>query len=200
MAQKAGLPLLFVSVAASLVVAGCGGGGSHTPVTLTQTAGATGVKGSTSVTGPTGSVGATGSTSAIGPVAESKNQLMNRALAVGGPIYWIGPKKGFHYEFQRLTNHNIYVRYLPKGVEAGGKPGKLLIVATYPMTNAYARLQKGGASGVVAGKNGSIVWVRTGDPNSVYVAWPHVPYEIEVYDPSPSEAARVAKSGQIQFC
>jgi hypothetical protein len=122
---------------------------------------------------------------------------MARASAVGQPFYWAGPKKGFHYEFQRLSNDNIYVRYLPKGVPAKGKPGKLLIIATYPMSHAYTRLIKGAGGRGVAGPHGSFVWVRTGAPQSVYVTWPHVPYEVEVYNPNPRKSARIAESGEV---
>jgi hypothetical protein len=112
-------------------------------------------------------------------------------------MYWIGPKKGFHYEFTRTTKNLIYVRYLPKGVKAGKKPAQLLIVGTYPMDHAYARLKRGAKGRVVAGKNGSIVWVRTDDPKSVYIAWPHIPYEVEIYYPNASKAAKIAESGQV---
>ena len=133
---------------------------------------------------------------AVAPVKQNESQLVARA-AVSKPFYWIGPKRGFHYEFQRLTNGNIYVRYLPKGVDAGGKPGKLLIIATYPFPNAYTRLKKGAGGRGVAGPHGSFVWVRTGDPKSVYVTWPHVPYEVEVYYPNPSKSATIAESGNV---
>lgn len=138
-------------------------------------------------------------TTGIGPVAQSARQLSNQASAIfPGRFYWAGPKKNYHYEFQRLAkNGNMYVRYLPKGVPAGGKPGQLLIVATYPFPGAYGRLKKGAKGRVVAGKNGSIIWVKTNDPKNVYIAWKHVPYEVEIYDPNPRRAANIAESGQV---
>ena len=72
-----------------------------------------------------------------------------------------------------------------------------MIVATYPFPNAYARLKKGAKGRVVAGKNGSIVWVRTKNPQSVYIAWKRVGYEVEVYSPNASKAAKIAESGQV---
>jgi hypothetical protein len=134
----------------------------------------------------------------IGPISQSARQLSSRALAVGQPFYWAGPKKNYHYEFQRLAkNGNIYVRYLPKGVPARGKPGELTIIATYPMVNAYGRLKRGAKGRVVTGKRGSIVWVQTNDPKSVYIAWKGVPYEVEVYNPNPRKAARIAEDGSV---
>jgi hypothetical protein len=134
---------------------------------------------------------------AIAPISQSARELSNRALTLGQPLYWIGAKKNYHYEFSRTTKGFLYVRYLPKGVKATEKPGKLLIIATYPMTDAYNRLKRGAKGRVVAGKHGSIVWVRTDNPKSVYIAWPHVGYEVEVYSPNASKAARIAESGQV---
>jgi hypothetical protein len=134
----------------------------------------------------------------IAPVSQSQRQLASRALAVGQPFYWMGPKKGYHYEFTRLAkNGNIYIRYLPKGVKAGGRPGQLTIIATYPMINAYGRLKKGAKGRVADGKNGSIVWVKTGDPKNVYIAWKRVPYEVEVYNPDARKAAKIAEDGSV---
>ncbi len=133
----------------------------------------------------------------IGPLSQSARELSNRALTLAQPIYWIGAKPGFHYEFQRNTKGYVFIRYLPKGVGVGGMPGKLLIVATYPMTNAYGRLKKGANGRVVSGKHGSIVWVSTNHPQSAYIAWPHVPYEVEVHSLNASKAARIAESGQV---
>jgi hypothetical protein len=35
-------------------------------------------------------------------------------------------------------------------------------------------------------------------PNSVFVAYPGKNFEIEIYDPSPSKALRLAVSGQLK--
>jgi hypothetical protein len=134
---------------------------------------------------------------AIPPVSQSARELSNRALTLAQPLYWIGAKPGYHYEFSRNIKGYLYVRYLPKGVKAGEKPGKLLIVATYPLQHAYKLLKKGAHGRVVSGKRGSIVWVRTNGPQSVYIAWPKVPYEVEVYSPNASKAAKIAESGQV---
>jgi hypothetical protein len=113
------------------------------------------------------------------------------------PIYWAGPRKGLHYEFWRLTNGNIYVRYLPRGVKPGARSGKYLIVGTYHMTNAFKKLKKFCGSSALAGPHGSVYCALPGDPKSVYVAFPNVNYEIEVYDPSPKVARAIAASGRV---
>jgi hypothetical protein len=80
-----------------------------------------------------------------------------------------------------------------------GAPGKnYLIIGTYPLPHAYKSLKKLAKGKGVKGPNGSFIWQRTGAPNSVYVVWPKVPYEIEVYDPHPSKSASIAESGQVK--
>jgi hypothetical protein len=138
-------------------------------------------------------------TTAIGPIPQSKSQLTNRALGAGQPIYWIGAKKGYHYEFQRLAkNGNIYIRYLPKGVHVGQRPGKLIIVATYPWQHAYKALKKAGQGTGTAGKNGAwIIPSRPGDKKAVLMAYPGGSYEIEVYSPKAGQARDIAASGKV---
>ena len=133
---------------------------------------------------------------AVAPISLTASQLKARATG-STPFYWIGPKKGYHYEYQRLSNGNIYVRYLPKGVPVRGMPGKVPIIVTFPFPHAYTRLKAGAHGGGVAGPNGSFVWVGADYPKAAYVTWPHVPYEVEVYSPNARKAARIAKSGNV---
>ena len=65
----------------------------------------------------------------------------------------------------------------------------------YQALKDYAKSAKGK---VVAGPNGSIFVVDPTSPKSVYVAWPKVDYEIEVYDPKPKVARAIAASGEVQ--
>ncbi len=131
------------------------------------------------------------------PVVASAKDLKATSKLLRQPIYWAGPRKGFHYELTRSANGWTFVRYLPHGVKAGGAPGKHLIVATYPYRGAYAGLKKYANGKAVAGPNGSIYFVLPGKPTSVYVAFPKVNYEIEVYDPSPAVARSIAATGQV---
>lgn len=136
-------------------------------------------------------------TTQIGPKAETKTQLMAQATVLGQPVYWAGPMRGFHYEFWRLTNDHIFVRYLPQRVKAGASGAHYLIIGTYPYANAYSRLKELAKGRGVNGPRGSFVFVRPNFPKSVLIAWPHVDFEVEVYDPHPAKAAAVAESGQV---
>jgi hypothetical protein len=133
-----------------------------------------------------------------GPVLLSSAQLKAASRILHKPIYWAGPQTGKHYEFTRTGQGYLYVRYLPHGVQAGDTGTKFLIVATYPFPGAYAAVKKYAHGKAVAGPNGSIYYVRPDDPKSVLVAFPNVPDEIEVYDPSPAVARMIAATGLVK--
>lgn len=135
----------------------------------------------------------------LGPVLASATELNAVSKALRQPIYWAGRQKGFHYEFTRLTNGNAYVRYLPHGTHPGDRPGKCLIVATYPLDHAFKKLKKfGGRGKAVAGPHGSIYLVDPNSRKSVFVAFPQVNFEIEIYDPSPKVARSIAADGLVR--
>jgi hypothetical protein len=131
------------------------------------------------------------------PVLISASEIKAASKLLRQPIYWDGPRKGFHYEFTRTTTGYSYVRYLPRGVHAGDPRAKFLIVATYPYRGAYAALKKYAHGKFGSGADGSIYFVHPGYPKSVYIAWPKVNFEIEVYDPKPAVAKSIAASGSV---
>jgi hypothetical protein len=135
----------------------------------------------------------------VEPVALSASGLGTLARASGQPIYWAGPRKGYLYELTRTANRNVYVRYLPPGVNAGDKRTNYLIVATYPFPGAFEALQKVAGSGGVQIPGGGLALVDQKDPKSVHVAFPNVDYQVEVFDPSPARALAVATSGQVRL-
>jgi hypothetical protein len=210
MERKPSLALFILCLAIVLVLAACGGGRSPTAgagaTGATGTSfhrGATGIEGTTGATGakgPTRSQGATGASraTAVGPLLQSQTQLMARASAIGQPVYWAGPADGDNYEFTRTPNGHVYVRYLPDGVAAGAKGAQYMIVATYSWGKAYEALQKQAKGAELKGPGGSIMWVRAADPRSVLIAWPNVPYEVEIYDPHPAVALATARSGRVR--
>lgn len=135
----------------------------------------------------------------IGPIALSASGLRSYAADLNQVIYWVGPRKGDRYEFTRTTNNYVYVRYLPRRVQAGTHERKYLFVATYPLAKALASLKASDHGRVlkVAGSKGAIAAVERGTPTNVRVAYPGVAFEIEVYDPNAREARAVAASGAL---
>ena len=133
--------------------------------------------------------------------AASVQKLEAIAAAVGHPIYWAGAKSAMTYELTRTTDGRIYIRYLPIGVKIGDQHANYLIVATYPVRNAYRAVQTAakekGAETFGIAKGGKAL-LNTSAPTNVYVAYPHSDYQIEVFDPHPGRARSLVSSGKIR--
>lgn len=133
-------------------------------------------------------------TASSGAQAVTPQQLAQLAVTVHHPIFWLGPKDGFTYELTKLANGNIYVRYLPAGVQVGAdKP--YLTVATYPFPGASAAMQKqASGTGAVTTRlpHHGLAVLDAQYPQSTHAAYRNVNYEIEVYDPTPRAAFQLA--------
>jgi hypothetical protein len=115
------------------------------------------------------------------------------------PLFWAGTQAGSRYELTQTPSGQIFIRYLPQGTRVGSdKP--FLTVGTYPMANAFTvtRRLAGEKSSVrfEVGQGGIGFYDRTESTN-VYLAFPGSGYQIEIYDPSPSKAQQLARSGLI---
>ena len=125
--------------------------------------------------------------------------LKAKARASGHPVYWAGPRRGVSYELTEASDGRIYVRYLPRGQRAGSnKP--FLTIGTYPVRSAFAvarglARQSGSVSVPVGG--GGVAFYSRSRTTSVYVAFPKVDYQIEVYDPSAGRARQLVGSGLV---
>jgi hypothetical protein len=131
--------------------------------------------------------------------AITPKNLGRLAISIKQPIFWLGRKAGYTYEVTRGRRGKIYVRYLPAGVAVGsGKP--YLTVATYPFPGAYAALEKqAAAKGAVTGKlaDRGIALLDNSYPESVHVAYPNVPYQVEVYDPTSFRSMQLVSAGGL---
>jgi hypothetical protein len=132
--------------------------------------------------------------------AASLASLRALARASGHPIYWAGPQANVKYELTQVTDGRIYIRYLPKGVPIRTKH-LYPIVATYPVPNAYKAVRtaakESGAVTFRTPRGGLAVYNRSAGTN-VYLAYPGSKYQIEVFDPNPSEARRLVRSGTVR--
>jgi hypothetical protein len=136
--------------------------------------------------------------SPTGPRAATVAGLERLAGTIGHPIYWAGPRKGYTYELTRRSDGTVFVRYLPAGVRLGDPRGDFLIIATYPFPNALAALRRVANGKGIELPGGGLALVHEGYEKSVHLAYPGVDYQVEVYDPSPRIARRVAVSGQVK--
>ena len=141
-----------------------------------------------------------GRTAAQGALAVSPAGLSALAATLGHPIYWLGRKPGVTYELTRTDADAVFVRYLPSGV-APGANRPYLTVATYPVPRAFAALRRTAArnpTGTIRLSGGGLAVVDAGYPKSIHVAYPGVPYQVEVFDPSPARARAIVSSGDVR--
>jgi hypothetical protein len=130
----------------------------------------------------------------------SLSGLKTLAEAVPSPIYWVGPQAGHRYELSKTDNDRVWIRYLPEGV-AVGSDTPYLTVGTYPMQNAFAvtsQLARQSGSVKIPIADGGVALYDTTSPTSVYLAYPGVDEQVEVYDPSAGRAQGIVASGQVR--
>jgi len=152
--------------------------------------------GPTGAQGPTGHFGPTGAVAPIRPMFLTAAGLEAVSDHLAMPIYWAGPRGGHRYELLRNRFDDVYVRYLP---EANDRQGEFPIVATYPVYRAFDVLKKQADGKEIAGPEGSIILEGKSPATSVYLAFPNVDYEIEIYDRSPAVARAIAESGGVHL-
>jgi hypothetical protein len=138
-----------------------------------------------------------------GGVCLSEDEL--RTLITNNQIvaYWTGPIKDATYSINTTTPGQVFVRYIPKGMECGDTEPKYRVIATYNEVNAFDSTQQAGnqAEGVsLANTDGSIVYFSKNAPNNVYLAYPGIDYQIEIYDPDAKTAVTLATTNnQVQL-
>jgi hypothetical protein len=116
------------------------------------------------------------------------------------PVFWAGRRPGMRYELSQTPSGRIYIRYLPRGVEAGDPQARYLTVGTYPVKDAIAATRRSGdAKGAVVSElaGGAVAVYNENSATSVFVAFPGIPRQIEVFDPSPEVARKLVDSGRI---
>jgi hypothetical protein len=125
--------------------------------------------------------------------------LASFARSSKSPVYWAGPRSGVEYELTTTPQGEVFVRYLPAGTKAGAKV-TALTVASYPTADAFSRTKAiaAAASSVqVPVTGGGIAFYSKKAPTSVYVAYPSSKMQIEVFDPSSSQARQLVTAGKI---
>jgi hypothetical protein len=147
-------------------------------------------------------VGGDSSDDSSGGAAEIVTVDSLREAAEDGatPIYWAGPQGGGELELSRPDASRTYVRYLTGGAKAGDPTSDFLTVATYAHDEPVAALRRQGREpgGVLASApGGATVYFSRNQPRSVYLAYPGVDVQIEVYDPDFKHALELVNSGQI---
>jgi hypothetical protein len=134
------------------------------------------------------------------PAGVSESQLKALASQSSHPIYWAGSKPGA-YELTRTTDGRVYIRYLPSADKVGDRTPDYLTVGTYPTKQAFSAIKRAAArQGAVSANidHGGLLVFNNNTPKSVYFSYPKSGYQVEVYDPSPSQARALVLGGWIK--
>lgn len=119
--------------------------------------------------------------------------------SLGHPVYWAGERPPDRLELEREPGGNVFLRYLPPGVEAGDPRAGFLTVGTYPFADPVAGLEqtaaKSGGSLRTAADGARILVSPSSD--SVYLAYPESELQVEVYDPA-GAALDLVEAGEIE--
>lgn len=135
-----------------------------------------------------------------GQVALTESELTSAVKTAGGLVYWIGPSAGAKYTFNRVSEGQSFIRYLPGGTGLADTAENYRIIATYEDSTAYETMQKAAKleSGVsTTNPDGSIVFYQKASPLHVYLAFKNLGYQIEIFDPTPGEALKLATTPGI---
>lgn len=130
----------------------------------------------------------------------SPDSLRETASEAATPIYWAGEQDETELELSQPEKDRAYVRYLTGGADAGDKRADFLTIGTYAQPNAVASLRRQAkrSGGTIDHAPGSAtVYYDRGNPQSVYLAYPGAPVEVEVFDPSFKRALQMVESGQV---
>jgi hypothetical protein len=127
--------------------------------------------------------------------------LTDLEASSGHSIYWAGPLPATHLELTSEASGNVYLRYLPRGTEAGDPSPRFLTVGTYPLPDPVAALRRTAtksSSSLGHAAGGGVVLVNPSSRGSVYLAYPGSELQIEVYDPALGKALQLIRSGAIR--
>jgi hypothetical protein len=134
-------------------------------------------------------------------IAVTPSQLSYYERSIGHNVYWLGPRAGFTYELTETAAHDTYLRYLPAGVAVGDPRPDYTVIGTYPAPNAYAAVRASakdtGRTAQSVPYSGLASWSKQ-HPTSVYLAYPDLPYLIEIYNPAAATAHSLALSGALE--
>jgi hypothetical protein len=130
----------------------------------------------------------------------SEQGLVSLQDQLGHPIYWAGAGK--RLELTRTNQGNVYVRYLKSGAATTkGQRSPYTTISTYPFKDATAGLKavsKRPGTVVDRSRKGALVVYNKKRPTNVYLARDGENVEVEIYDPSPKRALRLATSGKVR--
>lgn len=138
-----------------------------------------------------------------GGVCLTENELRNVISTEKITAYWAGPIKGATYSLNTTNSGQVFIRYVQKDQVCDSDTKDFRVIATYTLSGAYETTKLAGSqsNGVsLENQDGSVVYFNKDLPTNVYLSYPGIDYQIEIYDPNPKSAVTLAtSSNQIQL-
>ena len=121
-----------------------------------------------------------------GKVPLTEKELISAVKQLGVDVYWAGPVEGAKYTISAPTDGQVYVRYLPNGKGLTDTKPNYVVIATYATPDAFTSTQAAGnqTNGVTfINTQGAAVFYSKDAPTNVYVAYPNIDIQIEIFSP-----------------
>ena len=138
-----------------------------------------------------------------GKVSLTESELVDAVKQLGVDVYWAGPVKNAKYTLAVPADGQAYVRYLPNGQGIEDTKPNYVVIATYTTADAFTATQAAGntSNGMTfVNSEGAAVYYNKDAPTNVYVAYPNLNYQIEVFDPIATTALEIAsKTGALRL-
>ena len=138
-----------------------------------------------------------------GKVALTEAELVAAVKQLGIDVYWAGPVKDAKYTLAVPADGQAYVRYLPEGQGIEDTKPNYVVIATYTTTDAFTATQAAGntSNGVsFISAAGAAIYYSKDIPTNVYVAYPNLNYQIEIFNPIAATALEIAStSGALRI-
>jgi hypothetical protein len=138
-----------------------------------------------------------------GKVPLTEKELISAVKQLGVAVYWAGPVEGAKYTLSAPAEGQVYVRYLPNGEGLTDTKPNYVVIATYATPDAFTSTQAAGnqTNGVTfINTQGAAVFYSKDAPTNVYVAYPNIDIQIEVFSPIAKTALDIAStSGALKL-
>ena len=132
-----------------------------------------------------------------GKVALTEAELIAAVKELGADVYWAGPVKGAKYTLAVPVDGQAYVRYLPEGQGIDDTKPNYVVIATYTTTDAFTATQAAGntSNGVsFISASGAAIYYSKDTPTNVYVAYPNLNFQVEIFNPIAATALEIAST------
>jgi hypothetical protein len=138
-----------------------------------------------------------------GKVSLTEDELVSAVKQLGVDVYWAGPVEGAKYTISAPAEGQVYVRYLPNGEGLTDTKANYVVIATYATSDAFTATQAAGnqTNGVTfINTQGAAVFYSKDAPTNVYVAYPNIDIQVEVFSPIAQTALDIAsKQGALRL-